>query len=287
ADDTTALIAIFFATSGKTVALLRLGRFGEALRIVRAGKEMAEKNGTDPWMLNFREAWLRTLAFDFEGASRLFDFITRPDAEYPTEQPKTIALVAAGYSELGRANHAEAIQCFKQVRDPQSPKFFLHWFWRMIAQLGLSNVWLESGNLIDAGSEAGAFLGSALSTADPYLKALAWELKSRIAIAGTDWNQARDFVQKGLAIVKECDVPVAAWQIHARAWELCLYAGDEEAAETHRAHAEGHILAIASSFSPEEPLREIFLSPAPVRRILEGQKRQRITKRRQRKSAVP
>src|SRR5262249_10765729 len=136
-DDNTALMANFFSVSGRTVALLRLGRFGEVLRIVRAGKEMAERNGTDPWLLNFREAWLRTLAFDFEGACRLCDVITRADAEYPTEQPKTIALVAAGFSELDRANFARAIECFKQVCGPPSkPNFFLHWFWRMIAQLG-------------------------------------------------------------------------------------------------------------------------------------------------------
>src|SRR5262249_53038424 len=260
---------------------------GEVLRIVRAGKETAEKNGTDPWLLNFREALLRTAAYDFDGARRLCDFITRPDPEYPTEQPKTIALIAGGYSALHRAEYAQAIESLKQVRDPQpKAKFFLHWFFRMLAQLGLSKAWLESGNLVDARSEAQAFLESALSTADPSLQALAWELKARIAIAEKDWNQARDFVEKGLTIIKQFDIPVAAWQVHDRAWELHQLVGEEQAAETHRAYAVGHILAIANSFSPEEPLREVFLSAAPVRRILEGHERQRRTKRGQRKSAA-
>jgi predicted ATPase len=56
------------AIGGKLLSLLRLGQLGEVLRIIRAGYEMAEKNGNDPWFYNFREAWLRTLAFDFEGA---------------------------------------------------------------------------------------------------------------------------------------------------------------------------------------------------------------------------
>ncbi len=47
---------------------------------------MAEKNGNEPWLFNFREAWLGILAFDFDGARRLCDFIMRPDAEYPTGQ---------------------------------------------------------------------------------------------------------------------------------------------------------------------------------------------------------
>src|SRR5262245_37152739 len=33
-------------------------------------------------------------------------------------------------------NYDRAIECFRQVLDPQlSAKFFLHWFWRMTAQL--------------------------------------------------------------------------------------------------------------------------------------------------------
>src|SRR5262249_35930931 len=287
-NDTTTLISNFFSTSGRTVALLRLGRFGEVLTIVRAGKLMAEKNGNDPWLYNFREAWLRTLAFDFEGARRLCDFIMRSNAEYPTGQPKTIALVAAGYAELDRGNYDQALECFTQVRDPQlSPEFFLHWFWRMIAQLGLSNVWLKSGNLVKARGEAGTFLESALSTADPYLHALAWELKSRIAIAELDCKQADDYVHNGLAILKEFDVPVAAWQIHAAARDLYLQTKDVQAAEAHRSLAEGHILTIANSFSPDEPLREIFLAAGPVRRILAEKKQNWSKQSRKRKAAGP
>jgi len=286
--DATTLMANFFATSGKTVALLRLGRFGEVLTIVRAGKELAHKNEDDPWLFNFREAWLRTLAFDFEGARRLCEVMMRPDSQYPTGQPKTIALVASGFAELDRGNYDDALACFRQVRDPKlTPKFFLHWFWRLIAQLGLSNTWLGSGNLALARQEAEAFLDSTLSTADPYLQALAWELNSRLAIAGLDWHQAQDCVQKGLAILKEFDVPVAAWQIHARARDLYIQAKDEETAETHRALAESHIVTIANSFSPDELLRKIFLAADPVRRILEGKRSKCVGEGKGRKAARP
>ena len=37
-------------------------------------------------------------------------------------------------------------------------KFFLHWYWRMNAELGLSNVWLAAGNLRKARLEAERFL---------------------------------------------------------------------------------------------------------------------------------
>jgi len=267
---TTGLMAYFFALSGKTVAFLRLGRFGDVWHIVQAGKQMAEKNGNEPWLFNFREAWLRTLAFDFDGARRLCDFIMRPDAEYPTGQPKTIARVAAGYAELHRGEYDKAIEYFSQVRDPETtPKFFLHWFWRMTAQLGLSNVWLASGDLAKARGEADAFLESALSTADPHLQALAWEMKTRIAIAEQAWEAAADHLHEALSIVESFAVPVAAWQVHATAWDLYRHAKNDVAAERNRASAEAHILVIANSFTSDDPLRRSFLSAPPVRRVLD------------------
>jgi tetratricopeptide (TPR) repeat protein len=270
AETTTSLMAHFFALSGKTVALLRLGRFGDLWQILQAGKQMAEKNGNEPWLFNFREAWLRTLVFDFDGARRLCDFIMRPDAEYPTGQPKTIARVAAGYAELHRGQYGKATEYFRQVCDPETtPKFFLHWFWRMTAELGLSNVWLASGNVAKAHKEADAFLESALSTADPHVQALAWEMKTRIAIAEQAWEAAADHLHEALSIVESFTVPVAAWQVHATAWDCYRYAKNEEASERNRALAEAHIVAIANSFISDDPLRESFLSAPPVRRVLE------------------
>jgi tetratricopeptide (TPR) repeat protein len=268
-DASTSLMTYLFALTGKAVALLYLGQFGDVLRVVREGRETAEKNGNDPWLFNFREAWLRTLAFDFDGARRVCESITRSGAEYPTGQPETIARIAGAYAELERGNYDHAIEYFRQVIDPQiTPKFFLHWFWRLNARLGLSRVWLEAGDIAKAGAEADVFLESARSTPNPFLQTLAWEMKSRIAIADEDWTRARDHVDQAFAVLEKFDVPVAAWRVHATAWDLLLHAKDSNAAETHRARAEAYVLAIANSFAPDEPLRKTFLEAAPVRRIL-------------------
>ena len=177
---------------------------------------------------------------------------------------------AAGYAELDRGRFDEAVEYFEQVRDPQrTPKFFLHWFWRMTAQLGSSNVWLASGNLAKARAEADAFLESALSTADPHIQALAWEMKTRIAIAEQAWDAAADHLHEALSIVQKFQVPVAAWQVHATAWDFNRHAKHEETAESNRALAEAHILAIANSFLSDEPLRRSFLSAPRVRRVLD------------------
>jgi len=275
-DQTTSLMEHFFALSGKTIALLRVGRLGEALQMVREGRAMAEKNGNDPWLFNFREAWLRMLALDFEGSVRVCDVILRMKTPYPVAQPQSIARIARGYSaiaegftDLDKGRHKHAIELFNQVRDPQTtPKFFLHWNWRMTAQLGVSEAWLQSGDIENASFEADGFLHAALETGDPHLRALAWEMQTQIAIFKEDWSRAEACIHESLELLRRFEVPVAAWQVHATAWRLYRSRQEYAEAESHRERAREYIFKIADSFPKGEPLRGSFLSAAPVARIL-------------------
>src|SRR5262249_32089226 len=150
-----------------------------------------------------------------------------------------------------------------------TPKFFLHWFWRMMARLGLSEVGLRSNKLAHARSNADDFLESSLTTADPYLQALAWELQSRISIAEQNSDRAEMAVQKALKIVEGFEIPIVAWQVHATAWDLYRKTGDKEKANGHLELSASSVLRIANSFLRDEPLRETFLKAAPVQRIMD------------------
>src|SRR5258708_30312606 len=55
---TTSPAAYLLALGAKILSLMQCGRFGEVLRIVGTGRELAQKNGEDPWVFIFREAWL-------------------------------------------------------------------------------------------------------------------------------------------------------------------------------------------------------------------------------------
>jgi DNA-binding winged helix-turn-helix (wHTH) protein len=269
-DRGTRLIAHFGALSVKTLVLLRRGQLGEVLRITQAGKELADENRARFWLLSFGEAWLRILALDFEGAIRICEAISEaPSAEYPSAQCQTISWIAAGCLALNRREYTQAIKHFRKVSNPEvTTKFFLHWIWRLTAQLEAGNAWLLSGNIVNARAAADGFLDFALSTADPHLQALAWELKTRVAMAANDWTDAREYMRRALAIVDMFEIPVAAWQTHATAWQLYRHAKEHKLAETHRDRAETCILKIADSFAPDEPLRATFLAAAPVRGIL-------------------
>src|SRR5262249_3324723 len=166
---------------------------------------------------------------------------------------------------LAQQHYEAAAEKFRQVLNPEiTPKFFLHWYWRMNAQFGLSNVWLASGKLAAARTEADCFLASAASTADPNLQALAWELQARVAMAENDWPSAQANLSKGLALLERFEIPTVAWRVHVTGAELYGRAKDKPAADTHRARADAVILALANSFAPDEPLRHAFLAAAPL-----------------------
>jgi len=265
-NEATSVMVQLFAMSAQILALLQLGRFGHVLRIIRASQEIAEKNGSDPWLFQYREAWLRTLAMDFEGAQRVCRSLMRSSV-YPTGQAKAIGQLAAGFEALCQGRHAEALQCFEDVRDPtETPTFFLHWYWRMRADVGLTHAWLRSKHVSRARLEARRLTEAALSTADPTLQALAWDTSAHVAIAETNWTDATHAIDKALAAVSRFDVPTCAWRVHCTAWDLYRKTGQPETAAAHLALARTHVSTLANSFDHDEPLRRIFLSAADVRR---------------------
>jgi len=118
-------------------------------------------------------------------------------------------------------------------------------------------------------------LHATLETADPHLQALAWEMQTRVAITKEDLGRADDCVHKGLEIVHRFEVPLAGWQVHSTAWRLYQSKQQYAQAESHRDQAQAYIFKIADSFPKGEPLRESFLSAAPIMRILSSSSEKR------------
>ena len=62
------------------------------------------------------------------------------------------------------------------------------------------------GDFRKARLEADRFLQSALSTAEPNLQALAWEVAARVAMAEKDWEAAEQKIEQGLAFLAAAQV---------------------------------------------------------------------------------
>jgi tetratricopeptide (TPR) repeat protein len=267
---TTNPTARVLANGANGVIQILRGRFGEVRRIIRAGREGAEKNGETPWMYIFGDAWLHLLCFDFEGVQRVSQIGMRSDAEEHSTWTRTVSRIASGYAELYQGRYHEAIQHFAQVRDFRiTPRFFLHWRWRMHAVLGTIEAQLGARDIASARREADGFLESALSVAEPSMRALAWEIKARVADAGKDLDEARRCIENALPILENFEIPVAAWQVHHTARQLYTGAGDRERGDRHRASAIEAVMRLADSFEDGDPLRTSFLTAPPIRRILE------------------
>ena len=268
-NESSSLVAHVLALSARAIAHLHLGQFGRALEIVRAARAQAEKNGSNPWIFMLREAWLRTFAFDFRGARQLCGQIIEANAPYLSGHPTAIAAIADGYSALYEGDHERAMRSFEEMIERDcSPKFFLHWYWRMQAELGISGAALRKGGISQAREAADRFLKSALSTADPHLHVLAWNMKARAAMLERDSLQVETCLRAGLALLEESAVPLADWKLHDTARQFHQEEGRNKVAALHQMYAEKRVLAIADSFLPDEPLRATFLSSAPVQEIL-------------------
>jgi len=263
-------LAHFGALSAKIIILFRTGQLGKVLQITKSGRASPDENLSLYWLLTLREAMLRAIAFDFEGARQICQAARNvKEGEFPDAQYYSIDQIAAGNIALQQGKYSEAVEHFRHVQDlDEHTKFFMHWEWRMMVQVELSNTWLLSGNIVNARTAADGFLQSALSTSDPYLQALAWGLQARVAMAESDLPGARESIQRALAIVDSSEIQGGAWQTFATASEVYRYSKQLKTAETYRDRAESCILQIVDSFEPDEPLRATFLTADPVRRIL-------------------
>src|SRR5262249_55960923 len=147
--------------------------------------------------------------------------------------------------------------CFDDVRDPaQTPKFFLHWYWRVHAHVGATRAWLVTGDLARARSEAHQLTRVALSTADPNLHALAWETRAQVAIVEMDWPDAKESTDSARGALAGPEAPTAAWQVHGAASEWYRKTGRRDTAAAHHARAVEHLDTLLDSFEPDEPIRQ-------------------------------
>ena len=267
---TTNPTARVLASGANGLIQLFRGKFGEVRRIVRSGRDSAEKNGGTPWMNIFGDAWLRLICFDFDGVQRVSE-ITSPSAlEEHAAWAGTVSRISSGYAKLYQGNNDEALRYFAEVRDFHvTPRFFLHWRWRMHAALGSIEAQLGAGDVANARREADRFLESALSVAEPNMRALAWEIRARVAKAGKDPDHARRCIENAASILEMFEIPVAAWQVYRTARDVYAGGDERDKADMYHARAVEVITRLADSFEQGDPLIETFLNAPPIRRIFE------------------
>jgi tetratricopeptide (TPR) repeat protein len=253
--------------------LLFLGEWGEALAEIRAGISMAEKNG-DHYRgetLRLYQAWMHLNAMDFPGVVGICESVL-PVVEDSGRGPwRRFALIFVGSAQTALGNYESAHKYLTTAMDEMDhQKLIFDWYFRMLLESNLTELWLAKGDLAAARTEAERFLSVALATAERTWQALAWEANARVAMAQLDLDRARDCIAKGLSTIEGFEVPLAAWRVHATAAELYRADDNGESADHHCELTRATIVNLADSLAVEEPLRKTFLSAPSVRKVLEN-----------------
>jgi tetratricopeptide (TPR) repeat protein len=258
------------AHTAKAHALLWLGKLGDAYNLLSKGLDLCEKNGNLPWTTIFRDsiALLKFHSFDFEGAQRDCLQHVQGSTEGSPGLRTPLAMTTLGLTEIELENPEQAVKYLEGVCGRSVyPKVFMDWYWRIIARCGLAHAWLVSGDTKRAKIETEALFEAADSCGNVDMRALAWDARSRVAMAGGDDHFAEESLRNAFALLDNGRAPIAAWRIHATAANLARRKREPVAAEEHRNAAFNIIASLANSYQAGHPLRETLLRARPLWRL--------------------
>ncbi|MGA8596216.1 MAG: AAA family ATPase [Bryobacteraceae bacterium] len=253
-------------------SLLFLGEWGEMLREIKDGIAMAGKNGDSyrAQTLRLYQAWLHLEAMDFGGVAEICHSVL-PWVGDPPRTPWRrfcLSLLGSAYTALG--DYERAQEHLFTLEDEMERQTVIHdWYRRMQLELDLAELWLAKRDLCQARSHAERLLDITQTTPERTWQAWAWEVNARVAFAELDLDRARDSITKALLRHEGCEIPLAAWRVHATGAEISEHMGNSGLAEYHRQLSRATILKLSNSLAPEEPLRKAFLSAPAVCRVLE------------------
>jgi tetratricopeptide (TPR) repeat protein len=251
--------------------LMFAGEWGNALRQVRTDIAVMQKNEDllRAESLRIHDAWVRLHAMDFDAVRESCRTTLRLFEDSRQNIYTRFALIVAGQAETGAGNFKLAREYLSAARDRIDNGAKNAWYLRNQLEHGLTDLWLAQGDLAQARPQAERFLEVAQALPEHTYRALAWEANARVAMTEGSLDRARDCIDHALSAMEGFDVPLAAWQTHATAAEVCRRAGNEQSAQRHHERSRKTILMLADSLpAEEEALRQTFLSAAPIAKIL-------------------
>jgi hypothetical protein len=180
-----------------------------------------------------------------------------------------VLLVRAG-AELGLGHLREAMRIFSAMRATTSnDQPIIQWYWRLQAQLGLAESALAAGDLPRARDEISHLTDAVADLDETMIMALAWECRARVDLARNAPDSAAVSIGRALQTLAVCDVPSAAWRVHATAGAIRKFT-DPPRAAADAERAREIVAALANSLEGHGRLRQSFVSMPMIQAILRG-----------------
>lgn len=254
-----------FGLGALVMGLVFSGNWGKALRVAQDAVASAQKNEDRirESVLRVYQAMARVFAHDWSGTLDLCE-----PALAVLRDPERVVffrevLVLAGTALVGLGRYELASSYLLQARNGMERQpVSMEWYWKMPLQAALTELYLQRGEPAQAQVEAQRFVEASLATEERTWQGLAWEASARVALAGSDLQNGRQYIQRAIAIMQGFDLPLAAWRVHATAMHLF-----PENAEEHHRLAAAAILRLADSLKEFPQSRDTFLSSKSVRNI--------------------
>jgi hypothetical protein len=120
----------------------------------------------------------------------------------------------------------------------------MSWHRRLFARLGLAETWLATKNLALAVRGADALVTTFPDAATRIWRPALSKWPPALALATGKRKKAEEHLLKALEAVTVSEVPLAAWRVHATAWEAHKET-DPRRADSHRMRAEAVIHQLA------------------------------------------
>ena len=239
------------------ISLLHLGDWGEARRQIDAALKMAEQNdnhlGKAVFLLEL--AWLHELALDFAAArsisDRAIELIPQPRVAYPA----FLGWIRQGMAALALGDLATAHSCAGQMERELEGGGLVYWNMRLMFHHTLACYWLARGDSGAARSQAERLCDLAGQSGELTYLALGHCLLGRIALGADAVAAALPQLERALALIRQAELPLAAWQVHAALSDCHRRQGRSGEAARHRQFAAAILQELADSFEAGDPLR--------------------------------
>jgi len=256
------------------LAFLHLGEWGKAMRLVRDGLEMAEKNSHYAVVMGFQIvlALLHEQAFDFERVRELCEAILQQfraehfsDATSTEHFSHTMSTVLLGIAHQGMRQYDHAFNCFNELANQiEQMPIYVDWIFYLLLHRGLSLYWLEQREFDMARREAVQLCQFAAESGERTYLAIGQRILAEIAIAEHNYEQAESELALAFDTVRQGEIPLAEWRVWQTAARLHLAKGHGAEAERDWVRSQTILNGLADSLGQDETLRQRLLDHLPM-----------------------
>jgi DNA-binding winged helix-turn-helix (wHTH) protein/tetratricopeptide (TPR) repeat protein len=254
-----------------TRALLLLGRWGEALRVLRESSDMAVRNGHQRWavLLRLNEARVHEEAGDFVWARDAGAYGIEQGRAMPLPYAQLVGSVVLGFAQLGLGQARQAFESFNHLdRRLEQEHLLMDWIWQIPLRLGFSEYCLRQGEFPRARQEAERLCALAAQPGEHTYLALGRRMLAETAMAQREWEEAEKAVTLALAGLDGVEAPLAEWRVAATAAQLAEQRRRKAEARRYWSRSASVIQRLADSFERGDPLRQTFLTQPLVQKVL-------------------